>query len=690
VHVLSAADSSPVAGALVLAGPSSARTGASGEATVSGSPGQVVRIARIGFAPDSVRIPGEAAGPVRVYIQPVAEIEGMVVAATRSERRIDDDPLRVEVLDREEVEEKLRMTPGDITMMMNETPGLRVQTTSPSLGGANVRVQGLRGRYTQILSDGLPLFGGQTGGLGLLQIPPMDLGGVEVIKGVASALYGGNALGGVINLRSRRPEEEPVAELLLNQTMLHGSDIIGFGSRRFGGSWGASMLGGYHRQIQRDVNEDGWSDLPAYDRAVIRPRLFWESPFGHTMTLTGGFTHEDRQGGIDPASPVFAPQFVEALKTSRYDGGGVGRWVHGANIYSLRGSVALQSHHHQFGTTPEKDRHLSTFAEAAITRLIGKASATLGLAANRDQYRNNDAPTFDFLYTVPAVFGQVTFDVLESVAVTASARVDDHSEYGTQFSPRISTLLRAPAGATVRLSAGEGYFAPTPLTEETEVTGLTPLSPVFDVRAERARTMSGDIGRAFGPVEANVTLFRSVIESPLALVRTTEPMEVFEGKSIRLVSATEPTRTSGLDAVARYEAEPWHLTMSYTFIDAREQDVEAGTRRLVPLTPRHQAGLVAAWESEVTRAGFEVYYTGRQSLADDPYRTESVPYTHVGVLVERRFGSARVFINAENLLGFRMTSHQPLIRGTPGPGGRLTVDAWGPLEGRTANIGVRW
>jgi iron complex outermembrane receptor protein len=148
------------------------------------------------------------------------------VSATRSERRIEDDPVRVEVLGVEEVEEKLLMTPGDITMMLNETSGLRVQVTSPSLGGAAVRVQGLRGRYTQLLSDGLPLYGGQTGGLGLLQIPPMDLGGVEVIKGVASALYGGTALGGVVNLQSRRPTEDPVSDLLLNQTTLGGTDAV--------------------------------------------------------------------------------------------------------------------------------------------------------------------------------------------------------------------------------------------------------------------------------------------------------------------------------------------------------------------------------------------------------------------------------------------------------------------------------
>jgi outer membrane receptor protein involved in Fe transport len=75
----------------------------------------------------------------------------------------------------------------------------------PSLGAASVRVQSMRGRYTRFLSDGLPLFGEEVGGLGLLQIPPTDLGQVEVIKGVASALYGAGALGGVVDLISRRP-----------------------------------------------------------------------------------------------------------------------------------------------------------------------------------------------------------------------------------------------------------------------------------------------------------------------------------------------------------------------------------------------------------------------------------------------------------------------------------------------------
>ena len=110
-------------------------------------------------------------------------------------------------------------------MLVAETGGVRVQTTSPALGSANIRLQGLYGRYTQLLSDGLPLYGGQTASIGLLQIPPTDLTNVEIIKGSASSLYGGSALGGVINLISRTPSDKPEGEVLFNATSKNGQDI---------------------------------------------------------------------------------------------------------------------------------------------------------------------------------------------------------------------------------------------------------------------------------------------------------------------------------------------------------------------------------------------------------------------------------------------------------------------------------
>src|SRR3546814_20868057 len=114
----------------------------------------------------------------------------------------------------------------------------------------------LKGRYTQLLADGLPLYGGQAPAIGLLQIPPTDLGQVEIIKGAASALYGPSALGGVINLVSRRPGPEPEADIVLNTTSTNVQDVSGYASSSLGGGWSVSVTGGIARQRRAGVTGD--------------------------------------------------------------------------------------------------------------------------------------------------------------------------------------------------------------------------------------------------------------------------------------------------------------------------------------------------------------------------------------------------------------------------------------------------
>ncbi len=688
VHVRQ--DTLPVDAAAVRSGRVATYTDAQGLAVLGLAPGERRLVAaKIGFKPETLVVVLRAGADTSVTVglteQPTA-LTGVIVSATRSERRIEDEPLRVEVLTQEEVEEKLRMTPGDITMMLNESSGLRVQTTSPSLGGANVRVQGLRGRYTQILADGLPLYGGQTGGLGLLQIPPMDLAGVEVIKGVASALYGGSALGGVINLVSRRPGDEPARDLLLNQTTLGGTDAVGFVSDRLSERWGYTLLAGAHRQSEVDRDGDRWADLPGYGRGVLRPRAYWTHPRGHTAMLTAGATLERRQGGTMDGglAPSGAP-YPERLRTGRYDAGGVGRFLLGGSVLSVRGSAALQRHRHTFGDVGERDAHLTWFGETSLSATRGASLWVLGAALQQERYRAEDVAGFDYAFTTPGLFAQHTLDVGERLALTTSARVDRHSEYGTQWAPRLSALVRLTPAWSLRASAGTGYFAPTPFTEETEVIGLRPLVPLRGIRGERARSGSLDLGGALGAVELNATLFGSAIERPVGLRAVAS-----QPGRVQLVNVAGPTRTAGGELLMRWTPEPFHVTASYTLVRSTEEDPESGARRDVPLTPRHQAGVVGMWEAEErARVGVEMYYTGRQWLDDNPYRDRSKPYVHVGVLAERRFGRARVFVNAENLLDYRQTKYDPLVLPTRGLGGRWTTDVWGPLEGRVANVGVR-
>ena len=96
------------------------------------------------------------------------------------------------------------------------------------------------------------------------------------------------------------------------------------------------------------------------------------------------------------------------------------------------------------------------------------------------------------------------------------------------------------------------------------------------------------------------------------------------------------------------------------------------------------------WEKEKAgRIGVESYYTGRQRLEQNPYRTESKPYVLFGFLAERIFGRVRLFVNVENLANVRQTRWDPLLRPNRGLDGRWTVDAWAPLDGRVLNGGIR-
>jgi iron complex outermembrane receptor protein len=645
-----------------------------GEATLQLPAGQTtVSFERYGFDSKTSRVSitdGQTTR-VKVELEPrsVAN-EEITVNATRNGVLIDDEPLKVEVLDHEEVEEKTAMTPGDVAMLLNETSGLRVQVTSPSLGAANVRIQGLRGRYTQILSDGLPLYG-ENGSIGILQIPPLDLGRVEVIKGVASALYGSSALGGVIDLGSRRPQQSE-RELLLNGTSRRGNDNVFWIAEPAKQGWGYSVLGGAHFQKRTDLDGDGWADLPSYQRGVLRPRFFWDNNAGSSVFITSGATIEDREGG--------SSIYPEELRTRRFDTGVVGKFLAGAKVVSVRGSVMTQHLRHQFGPTLERDRHETYFGETTLTGGKSGHLWAIGSAAQIDSYHSHEVSQFDYTYVTPGVFAQDEFSVGKRLTLSGSGRADFHSKYGAFFNPRVSALIRLPAALTARLSTGTGVFAPTPFTEETEATGLSRLKPLGDIKAEHAWSSSADVGWKKKWLELNGTLFTSRIRNAVGLSENNE-----------ILNATQPTRTVGTDVLARVLFGEFNVVFGHTYIRSTEIDLDTGNRRLVPLTPKQTATFDFLWEQEGKgRIGLEGYYTGEQQLDHNPYRTHSIPYWVFGVLLERRFGAVRVFANGENLADFRQTRYEPLVRPTQNFDGRWTVDAWSPLEGRVINAGVRF
>ncbi len=672
-------DSGPVVGAEILLGGISHPTDPSGHAVIDVPPGDVeLTVIKESFVPVTTAVHAATGPTITVVVElarlPSVEEQVTVVATTRTDRRLEDQPMRVEVLDQEEVEEKTMMTPGDVVMMLNETGGMRVQATSPSLGASSVRVQGMRGRYTRFFSDGLPLFG-EVGGLGLLQIPPMDLGQVEVIKGVASSLYGSGAMGGVVNLISRRPGPEPERELLINRSSRGATDAVAWYSTAARQGWAFTLLGGAHAQERFDVDADGWADLPEYRRGVIRPRVFWNDGSGRMFFATAGFTAENRAGG----GAAHGISYREALDTRRGDVGAVGQFlVKGRHVVNIRGAVSSQRHDHQFGDIRERDAHDTAFGEMTVRTAAGRHTIVASAAIERHAYRPQDVSRFAYAFVTPGVFIQDDADIARWLSISASARVDHHSVYGSFMSPRISALMRH-GGWSSRVSAGGGFYAPTPVTEETEAAGLSRLIIASPLRGERGRSTSVDVTRTAGALSFTATAFRS---------RVSDPARVDRSDGLVLMNAAQPTKTTGVELLGTWRRSTVSVTANYAHVRAREYDRD--TYVDTALTPRHAAGLVGMWERpDVARLGVELYYTGRQRLEESPYANTSRPYVVFGLLAERKFGKLRAFVNGENLTGVRQSRWNPLVRPTRAPDGRWTVDAWAPLDGRNINGGVR-
>ena len=199
-------------------------------------------------------------------------IEEILVISTRNLRTFDQQPTRIEVLGREEVNEKANMKPGDIRMLLNEMTGIHVQQTSATSFNSDIRIHGLKGKYTQLLRDGMPLYGGFSSGLGLLQVAPLDLHQVEIIKGSNSTLYGGGAIAGLVNLVTKKPKEEPETSLLLNVTSAGGMDISTFHSSQEN-NLGRTVFSSYNRSDAYDPAHNGFSAIPEFERWTLNLSL---------------------------------------------------------------------------------------------------------------------------------------------------------------------------------------------------------------------------------------------------------------------------------------------------------------------------------------------------------------------------------------------------------------------------------
>lgn len=664
----------PLPGANVRVDDRGASTDLSGRACLMAEATHTLHVSFVGYTPYSAPLPPAWADTLHlaVSLELGAHTHGEVtVHSSRASRTFPAIPTRVEVVAGEELDEKLRMDPSNLRVILVESPGVVVQSASAASGSAGFRLQGLDTRHTQLLRDGFPVYDGLSGSLSLMQVPPLDLASVEIVKGPSSTLYGSGAVGGIVNLISRTPTDEPELSLLLNGTHTGKADLSAFGAARRG-AWGLTTLASAHTQAAHDATGDGFTHAPSARRLTLAPTVFWYDEEGERLRVGGSWGGERRTGGFENALDLAGPDYAEQNVSDRQVGFLRYRHeiAHPLHL-EVRSSVSrfhrtLRTPLHRFEAT-----QLGRFAEATLTHSSEQRHTVLGADTRYDAFEDR-AGTLSYAQTRTSLFAEHTWSIAPAVMIEGGLRAD-FSDGQTLWMPRTAALWRFGQGMHVRASFGTGFVAPSLQLDEMERQGYRNVAPL--AAGLRPETSSGGMvdfsagGVLTGEVTytGNVAVHRTVVRNPLTAVQ--------RGGLWTAERSDEDRTTYGIEAQIRLDAEPLKVFAGYVWLDAQEGNAPA------PLTARHRTYTVLLLERHgAYRVGLEGYYTGAQHLPDG---TRTTGYWVTGIMAERTFGHLRVFANAENFLN---SVQAPLVAGSRANPTFLPL--WMPLEGLVVNAGV--
>ncbi|GEO22823.1 TonB-dependent receptor [Cyclobacterium qasimii] len=616
------------------------------------------------------------------------EMEEVVVSSTRSGRTIEDIPTRVEVIAGEELAEKGNMKPGDIRMLLNESTGIQTQQTSATSYNSSIRIQGLDGRYTQLLRDGLPLYSGYSGGLSLMQIAPLDLKQVEVIKGASSTLYGGGAIAGLVNLISKTPGEERELNFMVNGTSALGLDLSGFYSERYG-KIGTTVFASYNKGTAYDPAGIGLTAIPEFERYTINPRMFWYLDEATEINLGFNFTTEDRLGGnMDYIAGKTESGYFESNETDRlstqFDA--THRFSDHSRI-QLKNSVSFFDRSIAIPSYVFSGKQVSSFSELNYVTFGEKMEWIVGAnlwTENFDQRQGDPDNDLGFSNTTTGAFVQNTWNMASQWTLETGLRGDYQSQYGSYLLPRFSLLFEPSEKLTFRTGGGLGYKTPTQFTEDTERLHFRNILPIdfSATSAERSTGINLDINYKW-PVtgdlslSTNALLFYTQINDPMLLQSTNNGMYAF----------TQPKgyiNTQGVEANMKWSYHDFKLFVGYTYADVNEHYDNEATE--YPLVAKHRLNNVLMYEKHGDFwVGLEAYYFSPQKLSDG---STGQSYWIMGIMSEKKIGKYfSLFLNFENMLDTRQTRFDTIYTGNiSDPQFR---DIYAPVDGFVVNGGFK-
>jgi len=561
-----------------------------------------------------------------------------------------------------------------------------MQQTSLSSGSTNIRIQGLDGRYTQLLRDGFPLYGGFSSGLSILQIPPLDLQQFEIIKGSSSTLYGGGAIAGLINMVSKTPDEEPALDIMLTQTQALGSTANVFYSKQ-NEKFGISLYGSGHYQKAYDPEDDGFSNLPKTKSISFNPKFFYYPSVKTTFWFGLNGTYDDRIGGditkIESGENGIH-QYTEENISKRLSSQAVYKTqIDSISSLNVKNSVSFFDRNLTIPDFNFDGKQTNTFTEISYQRETSKADWIFGANLYTSNFDENDNATLqrdqkDITY---GMFANNIYDLSENWILETGLRADYNTDFGFFPLPKISLLYKNDSGFSSRIGGGLGYKIPDIFTEEAEFINFENVLGIdkSSLKAERSYGVNLDFNyqtRLFENIgfSINQLFYVTAINNGLLLNSTNNGLFAFE-------NATDEILSKGAETNIKFTYKDFRWFLNYALIDTKLNYLAGNPQK--PLTAKHNAGSVLMYESDKWRIGYETFYTGKQFLSNG---TETTDFVTMGLLLMRNFKFGSAFVNFENFTDRRQSRFSPLV--LPPHENPEFPEIYAPTDGFIFSVGI--
>jgi len=613
----------------------------------------------------------------------------VVVISTRTSRSIASIPTRIEIISGEELQEKGNMKPGDIRMMLNESTGIQTQQTSATSYNSSIRIQGLDGKYTQIIRDGFPLYSGFSGGLGLLQIAPLDLKQVEVIKGSSSTLYGGGAIAGLVNLISKNPQTERELTFLVNGTSASGLDASGFYSDKFN-KIGTIIFASYNHGILYDPTNIGLTAIPKFDRYTFNPKLFFYFNKKTTANFGVNATYENRIGGDikyieGNADSIHA--YFEKNKTNRYTTQlSIDHIINDNAILNFKNSVSYYKRSIKIPDYLFSGVQLSSYSELNFNYKNEKSEWIGGINFLTDKFtqdKHDSIIPVNYNQNTIGGFVQNTWNASKTITLETGLRGDYQNDHGFFLLPRLSALFKINNHLTSRIGGGMGYKIPSVFTEDAERIQFKNVLPINikNTDAEKSYGANFDINYRTtlfnnkGSFSINQLFFYTRINNPLVLTQLTNGYyEYLQPEGF--------IDTKGIETNLKLTFKNLKLFIGYTFADVKEHYT---TTTEFPLVAKYRLNNVLVYEIEdKLKVGLEAYYYSAQKLNDG---ATGKAYWLTGFMIEKLWKHFSIFANFENFSDTRQTRFDTIYTGTiTNP---VFRDIYAPVDGFVLNAGFK-